>query len=364
MHCFSKTTLAIAAFLVIGPAIAGQRTFVSTSGVNNPACSLGAPCRDFAAAIAATSAGGEVIVLDSGGYGPVTITQSVSIIAAPGVYAGISVFAGDGITVAAGVGDKVVLRGLSIIGLGGQNGIVATAADTLRIERCTIINMLSDGVRSDSVTSLHISDSLIAGNAGKGINHSSSALLEIDRTRIERNGTDGITAVNVRGVVVRDTMLVKQAHFAINLVQNFAGVTDAIIERVTVAENGTGGFNAFASGGGSAAVAITHCSFVDNGALVPGNGTIRVNSNLPSIAQASIEQTVVQRNAGDGVLAVGNGSTASVSNSTLVSNLGYALNNLSSSGTIYTRQNNTIRGNFSSELTSQNLGTITVLTGG
>ena len=32
-----------------------------------------------------------MIVLDSAGYGPVTITQSVSITAPPGVFAGISV---------------------------------------------------------------------------------------------------------------------------------------------------------------------------------------------------------------------------------------------------------------------------------
>lgn len=50
------------------------------------------------------------------------------------------------------------------------------------------------------------------------------------------------------------------------------------------------------------------------------------------------------------------------SNSTIVSNQGYALSNLGS--VVYTRQNNTIRGNFLSELTNHNLGTITTLPGG
>jgi len=80
-------------------AATAQRTFVAASGTNNPACSLVAPCRDFAAAITATSAGGEIIVLESGGYGPVTIGKTVSIIASPGIYAGISVFSGSGITI-------------------------------------------------------------------------------------------------------------------------------------------------------------------------------------------------------------------------------------------------------------------------
>ncbi len=49
-------------------------------------------------------------------------------------------------------------------------------------------------------------------------------------------------------------------------------------------------------------------------------------------------------------------------NSTIVSNQGYALSNLGS--VVYTRLNNTIRGNFLGDLTNQNLGTITTLTGG
>src|SRR6266571_6657569 len=80
-----------------------QRTFVSAATGNdaNP-CTRTAPCRNFAAAIAQTQSGGEVVVLDSGGYGTVTITQAVSLVAPAGVYAGISVFSGTGITVNAG----------------------------------------------------------------------------------------------------------------------------------------------------------------------------------------------------------------------------------------------------------------------
>src|SRR5207245_7143697 len=101
-----------------------QRTFVSAATGNdaNP-CTRTAPCRNFAAAIAQTSPGGEVIVLDSGGYGTFTIAQAISIIAPPGVYAGISVFAGTGITISAGASDVVTLRGLTLTGLGGFAGI-------------------------------------------------------------------------------------------------------------------------------------------------------------------------------------------------------------------------------------------------
>ena len=135
---------------------ASQRTFVSTSGVNNLTCSIGTPCRDFAAAVAATSPDGEVIVLDSGGYGGVTIAQSVSIIAPPGVYAGISVFAGDGVTIAAGPADKVTLRGLTINGQGGNNGIVVTSAGEVNVEQCIVANLAADGIRINGGGSIHV----------------------------------------------------------------------------------------------------------------------------------------------------------------------------------------------------------------
>src|SRR4030095_16908796 len=100
---------------------AAQRTFVASNGLPaNTAfnCSLVKPFRAFSEAIGVTNAGGEVIVLDSAGYGAVTITKSVSIISPPGIHAGISVFSGDGVTINAGASDIVVLRGLSINGQG------------------------------------------------------------------------------------------------------------------------------------------------------------------------------------------------------------------------------------------------------
>ena len=107
----------------IGTALAAsQRTFVASTGVDTNACSISAPCRSFSAAIAKTSAPGEVIVLDSAGYGPVTIDKSISLIAPAGIHAGVTVFSGDGITVDA-PGSTVLLRGLSINGHGGVTGV-------------------------------------------------------------------------------------------------------------------------------------------------------------------------------------------------------------------------------------------------
>jgi hypothetical protein len=66
-----------------------------------------------------------VVVLDSAGYGAFAITQAVTVQAPPGVYAGISVFSGDGITINAGGSDTVILRGLTVNNQGSNgNGIL------------------------------------------------------------------------------------------------------------------------------------------------------------------------------------------------------------------------------------------------
>ena len=116
-----------------------QRTFVSGLGSDSNPCSRTAPCRTFTQALVGTNAGGEVVVLDSAGYGAFTITQAVSIIAPPGVYAGVSVFSGNGITITAGGSDTVILRGLTVNNQGSSgSGIVFNTGHTLHIENCAV----------------------------------------------------------------------------------------------------------------------------------------------------------------------------------------------------------------------------------
>jgi hypothetical protein len=75
-----------AAVTVVTPAFAAsQRTFVASIGTDNPACSITAPCRSFAAAITATIQGGEVFVLDTvsrdnGDGGIALVAQNASIV--------------------------------------------------------------------------------------------------------------------------------------------------------------------------------------------------------------------------------------------------------------------------------------------
>jgi len=144
-----------------------QRTFVASNGSDANPCSLLLPCRGFTAALAAVNPGGEIIVLDSAGYGPVTIDKSVSIVAPSGIYAGITVSSGDGITIATG-GVDVKLKGLTISGLGGLYGIHVTNAASLRVDSCAIAN-IGWGLMVSGATLVDVTNSRFDHDSGAGI---------------------------------------------------------------------------------------------------------------------------------------------------------------------------------------------------
>src|SRR3954471_7964431 len=117
------TKIAYAAALVAATALQSApayaqatRTWVSGVGDDVNPCSRTAPCKTFAGAISKTAAGGEINCLDPGGFGSVTITKAMTLncretigsIVASGV---------PGITINAGVADRVTLRGIQIQGL-------------------------------------------------------------------------------------------------------------------------------------------------------------------------------------------------------------------------------------------------------
>src|ERR1035441_6992466 len=111
MKIYLLTISAIASFAILFavPANAqASRTWVSGVGDDANPCSRTAPCKTFAGAISKTAAAGEINVLDPGGFGAVTITKSMSIIADGMGPAGVLVSGGNGIVIAAGLTDVVV----------------------------------------------------------------------------------------------------------------------------------------------------------------------------------------------------------------------------------------------------------------
>jgi hypothetical protein len=171
------------------------RTWVSGVGDDANPCSRTAPCKTFAGAISKTAAGGEISVLDPGGFGGVTITKSITI-NGTGTLAGILVGAGaNGVIINAGAADVVTLRNISIHGVGATlDGIRFIAGNTLIVDRVDISGIAQDSLDVESASSLKVvvSNSTIRGGA-TGIQVTGPSRVEVDNTSI-RNAATGIDA--------------------------------------------------------------------------------------------------------------------------------------------------------------------------
>src|SRR5689334_23122522 len=153
-----------------------MRTYVSGLGSDANACTADHPCATFQAALALTLAGGEIFVLNSANYGPVTINKAISI-TSEGAVAGVLATSGVGITVSAGANDVVTLRGLGIDGANtGSTGIQFNSGKSLTIQKSFVRNFTNSGISfaPSATATLFISDTAVTNNATNGIVVSSS----------------------------------------------------------------------------------------------------------------------------------------------------------------------------------------------
>src|ERR1017187_10013965 len=93
------------------------RTWVSGVGDDANPCSRTAPCKTFAGAISKTAAAGEINCIDTGGFGALTVTKSMTISCEAGT-AGVLVAGTNGIVFAGGPTDYLYLKGLDFEGVG------------------------------------------------------------------------------------------------------------------------------------------------------------------------------------------------------------------------------------------------------
>ncbi len=310
-------------------AYGAQRTFVSTSGSDaNTAsnCSNTAPCRGFGAALTVTDTGGEIIVLTSGGYGPVTIDKSVSIIAPEGVYAGVSVFSGNGVTIAT-AGVDVVLRGLNVNRLGGTgHGINMTAGSSLAVQNCVISNFSAgNGLRVTGSTRVRLLDSLLRGNT-YGAYFSDGPIVLISGSRFIGNAAGVYGAASGAGVS-----------------------TKVDISRSEASSNVSGtGFGADGADGGLVELNVTDSVATRNAVGIYLGGA-------SGSALGNVTRSEVSGNTGYGFWATGGGVRLVASANTITKNT-YGLVQ-TSSAVLQSIGNNTVNDN----ITGNTAGTITAL---
>jgi hypothetical protein len=238
------------------------RAFVSGKGIDNGDCPLAAPCRTFAYAITQTNAHGEIAVLDTADYGPVTINKSISIVNPGGIEAAASALVGGtAVTINAGTSDVVALRGLTIEGAGsGQNGIVLNSGGNLEIESCFVRGFTGDGIDlgPTGTTVFRIANTVVSDNGGNGIlivpQGTGTAQGVIDNAVAHNNGSNGIVASGsaTTGAVITATITnsIVSGHAGGVGIYSLSGTASvAVMAHRTSASQNLVGFGQSGSGG-------------------------------------------------------------------------------------------------------------------
>ncbi|WP_266182367.1 right-handed parallel beta-helix repeat-containing protein [Dyella humicola] len=250
------------------------RTWVSGVGDDANPCSRTAPCKTFAGAIAKTTAVGEISVLDPGGFGALTITKAITL-SGGGELASILVAGTNGIVIAAGPTDTVILRNLEFHGSGsGLSGVLIQSAGKVIIDHCTFQGFTADNVEIavTSPTYVTVLDSVMTGGAiGVSIDSTSGpgpvvALLK----NVTIQGA-GVGVQTMRGVVdITHSTFQNNKTYGVYASVGYINMADSAL-----AFNGTA---IQASTGGS--VAISNVSLFNNGVGIgSGGGSVQSAGN-------------------------------------------------------------------------------------
>jgi hypothetical protein len=289
-RCTTKTLIVFLFFLICGvTAHAVDRTFVSARGSDAGPCSVVQPCLTFGRALSQTDAGGEIIVLISGSYPLFTIDKSVSIIASPGVVAGITATASGSaaITIAAASTSNIVLRGLTLNGLGS----------------------LAFGIRFVSGGALHV-ESCEINRFGKGINVEFAGELFIENTVVRNCGVVGMISQTSSGT---PKISINRCRFENNNTAVFADDRTQINIHDSVAAGNSTGFTLHANAGLKSSMNLEGC-------LLTGNTTgISAGGGPGSAVSVRVSNTTITGNT-RGVIASSSGSIITLGNNMLIDN--------------------------------------------
>ena len=305
--CHSRTATCLRAILVlvlIGFASSmgalANRVFVSARSGNdaNSCDNINTPCQTFAGAVVQLNPGGEAIVLDSGGYGPVTITQSVTIEAPPGVTAFVHPPSGDAITISAGPIDTVVLRGL-ILNVGTGRGIVANTVGTLHIESCVVSGFAGTGIYVAAPNSKTFIKDTISRQNGSGGGLAGIAIVagkgSIDHCHSEGNKSVGFWADN-GDVTIRDSVAAGNGDHGFLVMSGGSESSVLAVYDSVSTNNGGDGFFANKLGTGPVTARVANSSISENS-----------GAGLDAFAGSTFESlgnNLVRGNAGGNVMGV------------------------------------------------------------
>jgi hypothetical protein len=324
--------LAVAALslaLSVRASAQATRTWVSGVGDDANPCSRTAPCQTFAGAIAKTAAGGEIDALDPGGgldpggYGPVTITKSITIEGGRWL-AGVDV--GGAVAVAvvvnAGASDVVVLRNLRLSGHGGAPaGVEFQAGGALHVERSTITGFATGIDFRPAAGGTLVASSVVIdapGDVGVAVGSGAAATparATLARVTVKTGGNTGVLASDNSFVTLDRCALSGKAQAGIAAMPSAAGNADVNVQDTMLSADAVG-IRAQAGTAGQATVRLSRVvvldrtpaaevgvngqilSFGDNRFLDPENDfTVAADPDTVSVTQGAAATLAISRTA-------------------------------------------------------------------
>src|SRR5687767_2285579 len=206
-----------AAMLMLAAPVQAQATRTWVSGVGDDAnpCSRTAPCKTFAGAISKTATGGEISVLDPGGYGALTIVKAITVDGGTGAGWGSTLFSstnGFVINITTNLTtDKVILRNLSINGgvqsSLGVDGIRFLDGQQLTVENVRIFNFSGDGIEVNQSQASNVflkNVKITHGGVGIKITAAASCAGTMDDVQVDAMSSHGLQFVSNAAFVIND----------------------------------------------------------------------------------------------------------------------------------------------------------------
>ena len=295
-----KFALAAVAFFVLTLTFASQaqaqatRTWVSGVGDDVNPCSRTAPCKTFAGAISKTAAGGEISVLDPGGYGTVTITKSITIDGGSGAgWASILAAGTNGIIINHGAGGVVTLRNLHLNGAStGVAGIRILSGSVVHIENCTITGFRSAtgtsagrGISDERTAGgqLFVTDTVVRHNTQSGIvilpsSGSEAITAAIRNVTLHGNGNVGLAASNGSRVTISNSVISGNTSGGL-YAESALGTSELNVESCVTSGNGTG---VTAITGSTVRISNVHITNNGTGLLLAGGSILSYGNNRNS----------------------------------------------------------------------------------
>jgi hypothetical protein len=271
------------------------RTWVSGVGDDANPCSRTAPCKTFAGAISKTAARGEIDCLDPGGFGAVTITKSITIDCFAGMGGGVLASATNGIVVnAANV--VVIIRNMTINGTGttlGLNGITFIGSGQLHVENVRILDFSGNGINfaPNAASELYVQDTIVSevggvNNAGIFVKPTGNfAIGQLNRVQLTNNGGTGLTVDSTAmpggsklQIAVSDSVMSGNAGSGVNA---GGGANTMRVQLARVTSSGNGASGVAASGAGTV-VQLLNSVITQNTTGLSGSTITSFQSNVLS----------------------------------------------------------------------------------